>query len=355
MDYDVVVVGAGPAGSSTAYHLATRDVRVLLLDKAPFPREKICGDGIAPRAVRTLYKMGLQERLDGRFNKFHGFSFAGAGRSVVRNPIPPTPRFPDHGYIIRRVDLDSDTPRPRARERRGGLGGVQGDRPAGRGRPRHRGEGGARGRGAGDNGAGGGRGRRCALAARAGDGPSRERPAVPRYLHPPVLRGRRGHRRLPRGLPGDSDKPGERMGVPGDARRWPTSGSARCSTTSGATASTCTGSSRRSSTIPRTSPRRCETPGPYPRVRGALLRVGLGGEQGRVPGDDTGGRRRQHDQPGERRGNNLRARDRRDGRRAHPRQPHERPRLPPRPRRGLVPGEARWSATSTTSAWASAA
>lgn len=107
MDYDVVVVGAGPAGSSAAYHLATRGARVLLVDKCAFPREKVCGDGIAPRAVRTLYRMGLQDNLEGRFNKFHGFIFAGAGRSVVKNPIPPTPRYPDHGYIIRRVDLDS--------------------------------------------------------------------------------------------------------------------------------------------------------------------------------------------------------------------------------------------------------
>ena len=106
MDYDVVVAGAGPAGSSAAFHLAKRDVRVLLIDQATFPREKICGDGVAPRAVRTLYKMGLQEQLDGRFNKFHGFRFAGAGKAIVENRIPPTSRFPDHGYIIRRVDLD---------------------------------------------------------------------------------------------------------------------------------------------------------------------------------------------------------------------------------------------------------
>jgi len=106
MDYDVVVVGGGPAGSSAAYHLARRDISVLVIDKETFPRDKICGDGIAPRAVRTLYKMGLQERLDGQFNKFHGFRFAGPGRTVIETPIPPTPRFPDHGYIIRRFDLD---------------------------------------------------------------------------------------------------------------------------------------------------------------------------------------------------------------------------------------------------------
>jgi len=106
MDYDVVIAGGGPGGSSTAYWLARQGVRVLVMDKCSFPREKICGDGVAPRAVRNLYKMGLQERLDGSFNKFHGFRFAGAGRSVVETMIPATPRFPDHGYIIRRVDLD---------------------------------------------------------------------------------------------------------------------------------------------------------------------------------------------------------------------------------------------------------
>lgn len=105
MKYDVIIAGAGPAGATTAFYLAKRDVRVLLLDKAVFPREKVCGDGIAPRAVRSLYKMGLQERLDGKFNKFHGFRFGGAGR-MVENMIPKTYGFPDHGYIIKRYDLD---------------------------------------------------------------------------------------------------------------------------------------------------------------------------------------------------------------------------------------------------------
>ncbi len=106
MHYEVVIVGAGPAGSTCAYYLAVHGVNVLLIDKENFPREKVCGDGIAPRAVRSLYKMGLQDRFDGHFNKFHSFLFAGAGKSVVYNPIPPTPRFPDHGYIIKRHDLD---------------------------------------------------------------------------------------------------------------------------------------------------------------------------------------------------------------------------------------------------------
>ncbi len=52
--YDVAVVGAGPAGSVTAIHLARRGARVLLVDKARFPRDKPCGGGLTLRAVRQL-------------------------------------------------------------------------------------------------------------------------------------------------------------------------------------------------------------------------------------------------------------------------------------------------------------
>ncbi len=56
---DVIVVGAGPAGSTTAYHLAQAGLDVLLLEKTTFPREKICGDGLTPRAVKSLVRMGI--------------------------------------------------------------------------------------------------------------------------------------------------------------------------------------------------------------------------------------------------------------------------------------------------------
>ena len=52
--FDTIVVGAGPAGSTTAYRLATAGKRVLLLDKARFPRDKPCGGGLTIRAVRQL-------------------------------------------------------------------------------------------------------------------------------------------------------------------------------------------------------------------------------------------------------------------------------------------------------------
>lgn len=106
MDYDVVIAGGGPGGSTAAYHLARGGAKVLVLDKEHFPREKVCGDGIAPRAVRTLYQMGLREKFEGNFNMFHGFLFSGGSKHYVKSMIPPTTDFPTHGYIIRRVDLD---------------------------------------------------------------------------------------------------------------------------------------------------------------------------------------------------------------------------------------------------------
>lgn len=54
MRYDVIVVGAGPAGSTTARECASRGLSVLMLDKAEFPRDKPCGGGVTPRAAELL-------------------------------------------------------------------------------------------------------------------------------------------------------------------------------------------------------------------------------------------------------------------------------------------------------------
>jgi len=63
--HDVIVVGAGPAGSTAAAALARRGRDVLLLDRAGFPRDKPCGDGIPPGTVGILHDLGLREQLHG--------------------------------------------------------------------------------------------------------------------------------------------------------------------------------------------------------------------------------------------------------------------------------------------------
>lgn len=71
MRADVVVVGAGPSGACAAYHLALAGHDVLLVDKNTFPRPKACGDGLTPRALAALDRMGLRRlwlrclRIDG--------------------------------------------------------------------------------------------------------------------------------------------------------------------------------------------------------------------------------------------------------------------------------------------------
>jgi len=102
--HDVVVVGAGPAGSSCAYWLADAGWDVVVVEKKTFPREKTCGDGLTPRAVRQLADMGLEDALAGS-HRYTGLRAFGFGHSIEM-PWPEHPHFPDYGYTITRHDLD---------------------------------------------------------------------------------------------------------------------------------------------------------------------------------------------------------------------------------------------------------
>jgi len=62
--HDAVIVGAGPGGSATAHFLSRRGLDVLLLDRADFPRDKTCGDGLTPRALRVLDEMGILAEVE---------------------------------------------------------------------------------------------------------------------------------------------------------------------------------------------------------------------------------------------------------------------------------------------------
>ncbi|MER5965718.1 geranylgeranyl reductase family protein [Streptomyces sp. NPDC002057] len=101
---DVIVVGAGPAGCATAHHLALAGLDVLLLEKATFPRDKICGDGLTPRAVKELVDMGVDTEGAG-WVRTRGLRVHGSG-TTVEMPWPSVASFPDFGLVRSRMDLD---------------------------------------------------------------------------------------------------------------------------------------------------------------------------------------------------------------------------------------------------------
>jgi geranylgeranyl reductase family protein len=100
----VIVVGAGPAGAATAYHLAAAGVDVLVLEKSGFPRDKICGDGLTPRAVRQLIAMGFDLDAPG-WQRNRGLRILGAGHRIEL-PWPELTSFPSYGAVRARLQLD---------------------------------------------------------------------------------------------------------------------------------------------------------------------------------------------------------------------------------------------------------
>ena len=103
--YDAVVVGAGPGGAATAAHLARAGSRVLLLDRASFPRDKACGGGLTPRGVAALDRLGVA--LDASEAVIvDGLEMVGDGRSLTAR-FPSTRSWPSHGLVARRAVLDT--------------------------------------------------------------------------------------------------------------------------------------------------------------------------------------------------------------------------------------------------------
>lgn len=101
----VLIVGAGPAGSTAAYHLATAGIEVTVLEKTRFPREKVCGDGLTPRAVREMQLMGLPHDPSEGWRRNKGLRLIAGGRQV-EVPWPELSNFPDYGLIRTRLGFD---------------------------------------------------------------------------------------------------------------------------------------------------------------------------------------------------------------------------------------------------------
>ena len=102
--YDLVIAGGGPSGSAAAWQAAQTGAKVLVLDKAEFPRDKPCGDGLTARAVSYLQKMGLADEVAKfhRVNKVTVFS-----PSQWELSFPRRPGMPDHGHTVSRTELDT--------------------------------------------------------------------------------------------------------------------------------------------------------------------------------------------------------------------------------------------------------
>jgi geranylgeranyl reductase family protein len=103
-DTDVLVVGAGPAGSSTAAWAARKGLDVTLVDAETFPRDKPCGDGLTPRAIAELDELGLSPWLSGRARNW-GLRAAGFGQELY---LPwPGGSLPRYGGAAPRLELDA--------------------------------------------------------------------------------------------------------------------------------------------------------------------------------------------------------------------------------------------------------
>ncbi len=100
---DVLVVGAGPAGSAAAAWTARLGMDTVLADAATFPRDKTCGDGLTPRAIAEMERLGLGEWVRSHGTN-RGLRAAGFGQELL---LPwPGGSLPDYGSAVPRTELD---------------------------------------------------------------------------------------------------------------------------------------------------------------------------------------------------------------------------------------------------------
>ncbi|MBS3060661.1 MAG: geranylgeranyl reductase family protein [DPANN group archaeon] len=104
-NYDVVIIGAGPGGSAAALYAAKKGLKAVLVDKAKFPRDKTCGDGISGKSMRVLKELGLTSLIEQKeHSKMRGVIFSGPNGQLLDLVAKDVPYC---GYVVRREVFDN--------------------------------------------------------------------------------------------------------------------------------------------------------------------------------------------------------------------------------------------------------
>lgn len=106
-EFDVAVVGAGPSGSATAKRFAMQGIRsVALIDKAVFPRDKSCGDGLGPGVVQAVKKLELESCFEPH-SRIEFLSVSSPSGLRASGPLPLVGGSTPEGYVIPRIEFDN--------------------------------------------------------------------------------------------------------------------------------------------------------------------------------------------------------------------------------------------------------
>jgi len=106
--YDAIIIGAGPGGCSAAAFLSQAGCDVLLIDKARFPRDKTCGDGLSVTAIPVLERMGVLGKVEARNPwKCDGVMLSSPNDLVMRGRAPRVSGVYNYGYVIPRKIFDT--------------------------------------------------------------------------------------------------------------------------------------------------------------------------------------------------------------------------------------------------------
>jgi geranylgeranyl reductase family protein len=104
VETDVLVVGGGPGGAAAAYYLARQGLDVTVVDRSSFPREKVCGDGLTPRSVAAMLRMGI-DTDDPGFERVQGLRVYSRG-ATIELPWPELSSWPGYGLVMPRARFD---------------------------------------------------------------------------------------------------------------------------------------------------------------------------------------------------------------------------------------------------------